>query len=249
MTDNVITDASSPELLTLPLSGFQREERLWPRQGLDPARVREFAALYREQGAAGLPPIAVAEVGERRFLVDGWHRCAAAEMAGLSRLPVFATAMGRSEDVYWEAVHLSATIGKPLSRGEKRAAVDRLLAAGREGSDHEIARLAGVSQPFVSKRRKLLKAGRPQRERPARPAETETERAARRLVRALVELVRLQDDLGRVVDGQRVDPAVLLAARVGRRGGGGEAGLLRLRGWTERALRQIAGEAEEGAGE
>jgi ParB-like chromosome segregation protein Spo0J len=240
-------DAVETSLTVLALTGFRREERLWPRRGLIRSRVREFAALYRDRGEGGLAPIVVGEVNGQRYLVDGWHRAAAAEAAGLTGLPAWLIPLERREDVYLEAVQLSTTSAQPLTQREKRAVVDRLLVEHRFASDHEIARLAGVSHPTVGKRRKLLKAGRPERERPERPAETEADRAAGRLVRALVELTRLQDDLRRVVDGRPVDPAAALAARVGRRGGGGEAMLLRLRGWTERALRQLEGEPEEGA--
>jgi len=128
-SDNVITPLASAqaEPRSLALAGICREAELWPRRRLNPARVRTFAALYAAGGPGAMPPILAAEVDGRRYLVDGWHRCAAAERAGLTTLPAVLKPVERREAVYVEAAACSAVSSQPLTRAEKRAAVDRLL--------------------------------------------------------------------------------------------------------------------------
>jgi hypothetical protein len=145
MSDNVIT--SAPEPAPLALASFRREDTLWPRKGLIDSRVRQFSRLYQDLGEAALPPILVCEVAGREYLGDGWHRCAAAERMGWSRLPAIRKPVPRLEDVYVEAVSASATSAQPFTPSEKRAAVDRLLAMELGYSDRCLARLVGVSQP------------------------------------------------------------------------------------------------------
>jgi hypothetical protein len=229
-------------VVALALGGFRREASLWPRRGLNMARVREFAELYRAEGAEALPPVLVVEVAGTRYLADGWHRCAAATAAGLTQMYAELTRAERLEDVYVAAVATSSRNGEPLTRTEKREAVDRLLVEAPEGlSDRGIARLAGVSQPFVGRRRARL-AGTEARERGARREVMPAERVAARVVRATVELERLFSDMRQYEEGQPLDPARALARAAERGRGDADAVLARLEGWAARARGLVEGD-------
>src|SRR5438445_10449324 len=99
---NVTTEGSAREWAAL--GSFGRDESLWPRRGLPRPRVRQFVLLYREGGPTALPPLLLATVDRRRYLVDGWLRCAAAAELGWAGLPAVSLALPRREDVYLEAL-------------------------------------------------------------------------------------------------------------------------------------------------
>lgn len=142
---------------TIRLSSIVPDKKLWPRQGVDPDRVKEFKTLYKEEPEA-LPPVIVAEHPKKPgkyLLVDGWHRIAALQQLYRdAELP--ADVLPKDTDVYAEATRLSSISSKPLTILEKRAAVRRLLDEHPKWSDSQIARTAGVSHPFVGSQRKLL---------------------------------------------------------------------------------------------
>jgi hypothetical protein len=246
MSDNVIGIEASAEPMLLPIASFRREHRLWPRQGLCPGRVREFSRLYADEGAGALPPILVLQVEGREYLGDGWHRCAAAEAAGLEHLPAVRKRVARVEDVYLEAVSCSATAGRPLTWVEKRTVVDRLLEMQTGYSDHCLARLAGVSQPFVGKRRRLREKAAAEAESEAKPLLPE-ERQAQKLVKAVIELDRLAGHLRHTSDGAAIDPVVVIAAAAQTcRGASAATVQARLERWAKRLYVLLGDEEPDG---
>ena len=46
----------SDQLTPVPLQRIRFVARAWPRRYSDPERIEDFAALYREEGFAALPP-------------------------------------------------------------------------------------------------------------------------------------------------------------------------------------------------
>jgi ParB/RepB/Spo0J family partition protein len=151
------TKATAPGAVqTIKLSGIIADSKLWPRRELDADRVKEFKTLYKEEPGV-LPPIIVAEhpkqAGKYR-LVDGWHRLEALKQ--LKKVETSADVRGKDTDVFAEATRLSAVSSKPLTILEKRAAVRRLLNEHKDWSDRQIARVAGVSNVFVSSQHKTL---------------------------------------------------------------------------------------------
>lgn len=115
--------------------------------------VEEYATAMK----AGIefPPIIVFTDGKSFWLVDGYHRCEAATDADICELPVDLRE-GDLRDAILFAVGVNATHGVRRSNADKRAAVLTLLNDESWGtwSDRKIARLCGVSQPFVSSLRK-----------------------------------------------------------------------------------------------
>lgn len=144
-----------PELI--PLDHVVAETSLWPRHHIDEQRVSLFADLYEAEGADAMPPIEVVRApGGELLLADGWHRREAARVAGLAVVPAIVIGAGTDEAAsvlaYERALETSVRSAQPLTRAERRAAVERLLEAGGR-SDREVARLVGVAHTTVSRAR------------------------------------------------------------------------------------------------
>lgn len=137
--------------------------RGWPRARLDEERADLFAELYGEPegGPNALPPIELVPAGNGAYLIaDGWHRVHGAVRAGVTELPACVLAVQPGQDpltfAYDRALETSATSDKPLTNGEKRAAVERLIDERPQWSSREIAALTGTSHTFVNKLRRGL---------------------------------------------------------------------------------------------
>jgi hypothetical protein len=154
----------TPELTVLSLSRAQRDDSFWPRRRLSDSRVREFVEIYRHHGREGLDPIVVAsaDADGNHLVLDGWHRIAAALEASLTHLPAVIRHVASDQEAFEVAVQLASRGPRPMSRGEKRDAVDRLLEMDPRRTDRAIAEIAGVSHPFLAERRRLR--GRPREE-------------------------------------------------------------------------------------
>jgi hypothetical protein len=153
------------EASMVALSRTQRDSSFWPRRRLSESRVREFAEIYQHHGREGIDPIVVApaDAAGDHLVLDGWHRIAAALEASLTHLPAVIRHVAGDQEAYEVAVQLASRGPRPMSRGEKRDAVDRLLEMDPRRTDRAIAEIAGVSHPFVAERRRLQ--GKPREER------------------------------------------------------------------------------------
>ena len=124
--------------------------------------VEEYAALYEE--GAKFPPVRVMRDRQgRNWLVDGFHRVAAAIRLGKVRIRA-EVEYGEQTDALWSACAANSSHGLRLSNEDKRRAVEAALELHPEKSAEDIARHVGVSRRFVFK----VKAGNP----PAMPPET-----------------------------------------------------------------------------
>ncbi len=138
------------------LSNITWDKDLWPRKKLNAAQVEAFTSLYQDDGADALPPLLVwpdADEPGCYVLLDGWHRCEAAEQAGLPTLPAELFAGSDRFAAYCEAVRLSSTGPVQMTQQEKRDAVDRIVGTAPGMTNREIARIVGVSHTFVNRRR------------------------------------------------------------------------------------------------
>jgi hypothetical protein len=143
----------------VPLDRIWRDASLWPRFALDDERVGEFCDLYADLGDEALPPLELVQDDGGGFLVaDGHHRLAALiELDAVYAVAVIVEPPTGREPrgwVYERGLETAARTAKPLTRLERRAAVDRLLAERGGLTDREIARLAGVSHQTVGRARK-----------------------------------------------------------------------------------------------
>ncbi len=135
--------------LPLPLPSIQADADVQSRTALHEATVREYATSMRE--GAQFPPIIVFHEGETYWLADGFHRVAAARLAGRSEiLAELRDGDKRAARIY--AAAANAAHGLRRSNADKRRAVGLLLADPEwsKKSDREIARHCGVTHPFVA---------------------------------------------------------------------------------------------------
>lgn len=148
----------------IPLDVIFSDADLWPRDALDDERVAEFTALYKERGPSALPPVVLAldpdpdpETLHHGWVylipVDGWHRLAAWEAAGVGEeIPaVVRDDLTSRGAIFAEAVRLAVASAKPLTASERRQAIASLVGMAPDLSDREIAKRTGVSYMTVNR--------------------------------------------------------------------------------------------------
>ncbi len=120
------------------------------RDRLDDFTVERYADSWDR-----LPPITVFQVEGRLLLADGFHRHAAAVMLGKRTLPAEIR-----EGTFNEALDFVASVnlfhGLPLTRAERRRAVEVKLKLHHDWSDRRMAEELAVSRELVAKIRRQL---------------------------------------------------------------------------------------------
>jgi hypothetical protein len=114
-TSNATT--SSGEVVDVFIPRIVKSKELQPRNGLDATTVKRYTA----QMAMGqqFPPVTIHQVGEALYLVDGWHRVAAAEANGYSFTKAVVV-QSNIEDARWAAGEANLRHGLPLKNSELR---------------------------------------------------------------------------------------------------------------------------------
>lgn len=142
----------------LDLSVIRLDGGTQTRAALSQQTVDEYAEAIA--GGAVFPPVVVFFDGTTYVLADGFHRVAAAKVAGLVEFAADVR-QGDARAARLHAAGANLEHGLRRSNADKRAAVMVLLtdAEWSTWSDREIARRCGVSQPFVGKVRAELAAG------------------------------------------------------------------------------------------
>jgi hypothetical protein len=120
------------------------------RDRLDDFTVERYAEAWDR-----LPPITVYDVDERWLLADGFHRHAAAIMLGKRTIPA-EIRPGSFNDALDYVSSVNLFHGLPLSRTERRRAVEVKLKLHHDWSDRRTAEELGVSRELVAKIRKQL---------------------------------------------------------------------------------------------
>jgi hypothetical protein len=147
--DNGALAARGEALTPIELSSLRRDGGCQPRAQLDDDVVVEYAEAM--EAGADFPPVKVFHDGTAYWLVDGYHRVAAAER--LERETVNADIIqGNQRDAILHSCGANREHGLRRTNEDKRRAVRRLLEDEEWGkqSDSWIAKACGVSQPFVS---------------------------------------------------------------------------------------------------
>jgi hypothetical protein len=124
------------------------------RDKLDDFTVERYAEAWER-----LPPVTVYEVDGRWLLADGFHRHAAAVMLGKKKIKAEV-----KEGTFTDALDFVSSVnlfhGLPLTRSERRRAVDVKLRLHHDWSDRRMAEELAVSRELVAKtRRNLIEAG------------------------------------------------------------------------------------------
>lgn len=98
------------------------------RTGIDERTVRSYAGTMR--GGGCFPPISIARVDGALYLVDGWHRLAAAKFNGATDIEATVCDMSESA-AQWAAAQANLTHGLPLKNRELRPVFRAYVRSGR----------------------------------------------------------------------------------------------------------------------
>lgn len=122
------------------------------RAASDTAAIQDYARAMGE--GATFPPVVLFQDGPDLWLADGFHRVAAAHLAGLEEIAADIQP-GTRRDALLFSVGSNQTHGVRRTNADKRSSVAHILddAEWCQWSDREIARRAGVSNVLVSKMR------------------------------------------------------------------------------------------------
>ena len=142
------------ELRELPLDDLILDPNLNLRDRLDEFTVERYTEAWGQ-----MPPVTVFEVEGHMLLADGFHRHAAAVQLG-RRTVAADVRPGTFADALDHAATVNLAHGLPLSRPERRRAVDIKLRLHHDWSDRRLAETLGVGRELVAKtRRDLVDAG------------------------------------------------------------------------------------------
>jgi ParB-like chromosome segregation protein Spo0J len=137
----------------LPLDELVLDPNLNLRDRLDDYTVERYAEAWGR-----LPPLTVYEVDGRWLIADGFHRHAAA--VALGKRTVWAEVRaGTFEDALDFVAGVNLFHGLPLTRAERRRAVEVKLRLHHDWSDRRLAEELGVHRDLVAKVRRSLVEG------------------------------------------------------------------------------------------
>jgi ParB/Sulfiredoxin domain len=142
------------DIRELPLDELVLDEELYLRDRLDDFTVERYADAWER-----LPPVTVFEVDGRYLLADGFHRHAAAVMLNHRTIPA-EIRVGTFEDALDFVSSVNLFHGLPLTRAERRRAVEVKLRIHPDWSDRRLAEGMAVGRELIAKvRRQLVEAG------------------------------------------------------------------------------------------
>ena len=141
------------DIRNVPLDDLVLDPNLNLRDRLDDFTVERYADSWDR-----LPPITVYEVDGKWLVADGFHRHAAAVMLGKRSIPA-EIVVGSFTDALDFVASVNLFHGLPLSRSERRRAVELKLKLHHDWSDRRMSEELAVSRELVAKIRRQLIEG------------------------------------------------------------------------------------------
>ncbi len=141
------------EIRDVSLNNLVLDPNLYLRDRLDDFTVERYADSWDR-----LPPVTVYEVDGTMLLADGFHRHAAAIMLGRKTIKA-EIRHGAFNDALDFVAEVNLFHGLPLTRAERRRAVEVKLKLHHDWSDRRMAEELAVSRELVAKTRKMLIEG------------------------------------------------------------------------------------------
>lgn len=138
------------EIREISIDDLVLEPNLNLRDRLDEFTVERYAEVWDR-----MPPITVFEVEGRLLVADGFHRHAAAVHLHLNRIKV-EVRVGTFEEALDYVAGANLSHGLPLTRSERRRAVEVKLRIHYDWSDRRMSVELGVSRELVAKIRLQL---------------------------------------------------------------------------------------------
>jgi hypothetical protein len=141
--------------LDLPLASIRLDGGTQTRATTDAAAIADYAERYREQ--LDMPPVVVFFDGADHWLADGFHRVAAAVLAGRGEIPTDLRD-GTLQDARRHAICANQAHGVRLSNADKRRKIGMALDDPEWStlSDRELGRRCGVDHKTVATVRREL---------------------------------------------------------------------------------------------
>ena len=141
------------DIRNVPLNDLVLDPNLNLRDRLDDFTVERYADSWDR-----LPPITVFEIDGKWLVADGFHRHAAAVMLGKRTMPA-EIRVGTFTDALDFVASVNLFHGLPLTRAERRRAVEVKLKLHHDWSDRRMAEELAVSRELVAKIRRQLIEG------------------------------------------------------------------------------------------
>jgi ParB-like chromosome segregation protein Spo0J len=142
------------DIREVPLHDLILDPRLNLRDRLDQDTVERYAEAWNR-----LPPVTIYKIGNKLYLADGIHRHAAAVLLGKRTIKAEVVS-GSFEDALDYVAGANLFHGLPLSRSERRRAIEVKLRLHHERSDRRLAEELAVGRELVAKiRRQLVESG------------------------------------------------------------------------------------------
>jgi ParB-like chromosome segregation protein Spo0J len=141
------------DIRNVPLNDLVLDPNLNLRDRLDDFTVERYADSWDR-----LPPITVYEIDGKWLVADGFHRHAAAVMLG-KRTIAAEIRVGTFTDALDFVSSINLFHGLPLTRSERRRAVEVKLKLHHDWSDRKMAEELGVSRELIAKIRRQLIEG------------------------------------------------------------------------------------------
>jgi hypothetical protein len=141
------------DIRELPIDELVLDPALNLRDRLDDFTVERYADAWGR-----LPPVTVFEIDGQWLLADGLHRHAAAVMLG-RRTMAAEVREGTMADALDFVASVNLFHGLPLSRAERRRAVEVKLRLHHDWSDRRLAEELGIGRELIGKIRKTLVDG------------------------------------------------------------------------------------------
>jgi len=117
----------------IPLNQIKFNNAIYPRDHLYYQVAYRYASALRS--GVKFPPIVVGRIKENAknyYLVDGWHRLKAHEMAGKSTIEAEIKEYKTFSEAFYDAVKLNATHGQPLTAYETTKIIKKLRDEGKD---------------------------------------------------------------------------------------------------------------------
>jgi hypothetical protein len=227
---------------TIPADRIVASAHVWPRDTGDPDRVEMFIGLL--EAGDHVPPPEVVPLDDGRYLLaDGVHRVEAHRRLGSVDIEVVIVASGADETpeqaAYRRALETATRSALPLTKPERRRAMERLLDERPELSHRAIAKLVGVAHQTVD--RWAVERGRPDVEEAAERSGSDRrlniDDVARRLVRYTGQLDDARGFMDLVAGGRMGKH--LVKAFTAQYGDGAAAQAKQCAGWFSSAARLL----------
>lgn len=137
------------EFKTLFIKDLLLDQKYQARSRMDPQVIKDYEGLISE--GVEMPPIKVVCIQNQLYVVDGFHRVHAYRNQGRDRIEA-EVIESTAQDALILAISANQSHGLRRSIQDKNKAVEMALENIElaDQSDRQLAKLCGVSQPFVS---------------------------------------------------------------------------------------------------